>query len=123
MTLRSRPARTDGGPGEGETDLRRTVVEEAASEITDAAAYAGVMAGLASARSCAASSLRKPPWFYDATGEAQPIRSRGNAYPAEGAPADDVCRCGEPLCWIYDYKRRRPRVRCLTCDPLVKASD
>ena len=29
-----------------------------------------------------------------------------------------VCKCGEPLRWVYGYKRRRPSIRCLKCNPL-----
>ena len=64
------------------------------------------------------SSQRKPQWFYDATGEARPTRSHGSPYPAEGTLTGDVCSCGEPLRWVYAYKRRRPSIRCLKCNPL-----
>lgn len=61
-----------------------------------------------------------PQWFYDAHLGAEPGgRSRGGAYHAEGEPTGDTCSCGEPLRWVYGYKRRRPRIRCLKCEPFI----
>lgn len=62
---------------------------------------------------------RMPQWFYDAHFGPEPNgRSPGKAYHAEGELVGQDCSCGEPLRWVYGYKRRRPSIRCLKCNPL-----
>jgi hypothetical protein len=63
--------------------------------------------------------FRRSQWFYDAGYGVQPGgRSPGSFHPAEGELVGQDCSCGEPLRWIYGYKRRRPSMRCLKCNPL-----
>lgn len=60
-----------------------------------------------------------PQWFYDMGLGSRPASpSRGGAYPGEGEPTGGMHSCGEPLRWVYGYKRRRPSIRCLKCNPL-----
>lgn len=60
-----------------------------------------------------------PQWFYDAKmGDAPRGRSPGKPYPAEGELVGMNHSCGEPMRYVYGYKRRRPTARCLRCNPL-----
>lgn len=56
----------------------------------------------------------------DITGVGQQRSRQPSVYPPEGEPADVCPRCGARRIWSYGYKRRRPSVRCLDCQPFLK---